>query len=232
MFFDPRALFVLVPPILAAGLAHWWTRRVFREASQLLTWSGATGSESASAVLNGAGICGVFIEEVPGQHLDHYAPAEQGVLLRPEVHDGATLTAVGIAGHEAAHAIQDADKHPLLAARTFIVLAATCGSLIGMLLFVGGFLLLESFLVYLGIGVFTVTVLAQLFNLTVEFDANRRAMPLLLAAGVITPAEELGIRRVMQAAAWTYVAATLTCIPTAYFYLVKPRRRVRDKKLA
>src|SRR5688572_18253593 len=82
----------------------------------------------------------------PGPHLDHYAPAEQGVLLRPEVHDGATLMAVGIAGHEAAHAIQDADKHPLLAARTFIVLAATCGSLIGMLLFVGGFLVVESLL--------------------------------------------------------------------------------------
>src|SRR5687768_1785139 len=212
MFFDPRALFVLVPPVLAAVLAHWWTRSVFRDAARRPTLSGATGSEAAGAVLNGSAVCGVFIEEVPGQHLDHYAPAEQGVLLRPEVHDGATLMAVGIAGHEAAHAIQDADRHPLLAARTFIVLAATCGSLIGMLLFVGGFLVVESFLVYLGIAVFTATVLAQLFNLPIELDASRRARPLLLAAGVITPEEEWVVRRVMLAAAWTYVAATLTSI--------------------
>ena len=232
MFFDPRALLVLLPPVLAAVLAHWWVRKVFREAGQFPTLSGATGSEAAAAVLNGASICGVFVEEVPGQHLDHYSPAEQGLLLRPEVHDGATLMAVGIAGHEAGHAIQDADRHPLLAARTFIVLAATCGSLIGMLLFVGGFLVVESFLVYTGIAGFTATVLAQLFNLPVELGASRRARPHLLAAGVIAPEEEWVVKRVMLAAAWTNVAATVTSIPTAYGYLVKPRRRARDQKLA
>ena len=232
MFFDPRALLVLVPPVLAAVLAHWWTRSVFRGASRIPTRSGATGSDAAGAVLNGAGIGGVFIEDVAGQHLDHYAPDEQGVLLRPEVHDGANLMAVGIAGHEAAHAIQDADRHPLLAARTAIVLAATCGSLIGMLLFVGGFLVVESILIYVGIAVFTATVLAQLFNLPVEINASRRARPFLLASGVIAPEEEWVVRRVMLAAAWTYVAATLTCIPTAYSYLVRPRRPARDKKLA
>jgi uncharacterized protein len=231
MFFDPRALLVLVPPVLAAVLAHWWTRSVFRDAARRPTYTGATGSEAAGAVLNGAGIGGVFVEDVAGQHLDHYAPAEQGVLLRPEVHDGANLMAVGIAGHEAAHAIQDADRHSLLGARTFIVLAATCGSLVGILLFVGGFVVVESMLIYAGIAVFTATVLAQLFNLPVEFDASRRARPLLLAAGVITPDEVWVVRRVMLAAAWTYVAATLTSIPTAYGYLVKPRRQARDKKL-
>ena len=232
MFFDPRALLVLVPPVLAAVLAHWWTRSVFRDARRRPTYTGATGSEAAAAVLNGAGIGGVFIEDVAGQHLDHYAPDEQGVLLRPEVHDGANLMAVGIAGHETGHAIQDADRHPLLATRTAIVLAATCGSLVGMLLFVGGFLVVESILVYVGIAVFTGTVLAQLFNLPVELNASRRARPLLLAAGVITAEEEWVVRRVMLAAAWTYVAATLTSIPTAYHYLVRPRRRARDKKLA
>lgn len=232
MFFDPMALLVLVPPVLAGLLADWWTRSVFRAASRVPTQSGATGSEAAAAVLNGAGIGGVFIEDVAGQHLDHYAPAEQGVLLRPEVHDGANLMAVGIAGHETGHAVQDADRHPFLAARTFIVLAATCGSLIGMLLFVGGFLVVESMLVYAGIAVYTATVLAQLVNLPVELDASRRARPHLLTAGVIAPEEQWMVRRVMLAAAWTYVAATLTSIPTAYRYLVRPRRPARNKKLA
>jgi Zn-dependent membrane protease YugP len=204
---------------------------VFREAGRIPTRTGATGSEAATAVLNAARIGGVFIEDVAGQHMDHYSPAEQGLLLRPEVHDGANLTAVGIAAHEAGHAMQDADKHPLLAARTWIVLASTCGSLMGIILFVGGFLLVDSFLVYTGIAVFVVTVLAQLFNLPIEFDASRRAGPLLAATGVITPEEERVVRRVMQAAAFTYVAGTLMCVPTAYRYLVRPRRPARDKKL-
>jgi len=231
MFFEPTALLFLIPAILVAWLALWWGRSVFREAGQIPTRTGATGSEAATAVLNAARIGGVFIEDVAGQHMDHYSPAEQGLLLRPEVHDGANLTAVGIAAHEAGHAMQDADKHPLLAARTWIVLASTCGSLMGIILFVGGFLLVDSFLVYTGIAVFVATVLAQLFNLPIEFDASRRAGPLLAATGVITPEEERVVRRVMQAAAFTYVAGTLMCVPTAYRYLVRPRRPARDKKL-
>jgi len=231
MFFDPRAFLFLLPPILVAALAHWWVRKVFREASVIPTRTGATGSEAATAVLNAGRVGGVFIEDVAGQHLDHYSPAEQGLLLRPEVHDGPNLMAVGIAAHEAGHALQDADKHPLLAARTAIVLAATCGSLLGMILFVGGFLVVESYLVYMGIAVFAVTVLAQLFNLPVEYDASRRAGPLLAATGGITPDEEWVVRRVMKAAACSALAGTLTSVPTAYRYLVRPRRPARDKKL-
>jgi Zn-dependent membrane protease YugP len=232
MFFDPRAFLFLLPALLVAGLAHWWVRSVFREASRIPTRTRARGSDAAAAVLNGAGVGAVFVEDVAGQHLDHYAPDEQGVLLRTEVHDGANLMAVGIAAHETGHAAQDADKDPRLAARTAIVLAATCGSLIGMILFVGGFLVVESILIYAGVVVFAGTVFAQLFNLPIEFDASRRAAPHLVAAGVITPEEEPMVRRVMQAAALTHVAGTLTCIPTAYRYLVKPRRQARDKKLA
>ena len=232
MFFDPSAFLFLIPAILVATLAHWWVRTVFREASQRPTQTGATGSDAAAAVLNGAGAGGVFVEDVAGQHVDHYAPAEQGVLLRSAVHDGANLMAVGIAAHETGHAVQDAVKDPRMGAHTAIVLAATCGSLIGMILFVGGFLVVSSFLVYMGVAVFAGTVLAQLVNLPVEFDASRRAAPHLTTTGLITAEEEPTVRRVMQAASLTHVAATLTCIPTAYRYLVKPRRRARDKTLA
>jgi len=221
MFFDPAAFLFLIPALLVAGLAHWWVRSVFREASLLPTRSGASGSDAAGAVLNSAGVGGVFVEDVPGQHLDHYSPAEQGVLLRPEVHDGRNLMAVGIAAHETGHAIQDADKHPMLAARTAIVLAATCGSLTGMILFVGGFLIWEEILVYFGIAVFALTVLAQLVNLPVEFDASRRAAPCLLATGVITPEEEHVVADVLNAAAWTYVAATLSSILVLLYYLFR-----------
>jgi uncharacterized protein len=232
MFFNPNAFLFLLPALLVAGLAYWWVRSIFREASRIPTQSGARGSDAAAAVLNGVGVGGVFIEDVEGQHLDHYAPDEQGVLLRTEVHDGRNLMAIGIAAHETGHAAQDADKHPWLAARTSIVLAATCGSLLGMILFVGGFVVVEAFLIYSGIAMFILTVLAQLINLPVEFDASRRAAPHLVASGVITEEEERMVRRVMRAAALTHLAGTLTCIPTAYRYLVKPRRRARDQRLA
>jgi uncharacterized protein len=228
MFFNPAYLLVfLVPALLVSGLAHWWIRKVYRESGQVIPQSGASGSDAAAAVLTSAGVNAVFVEDIPGQLLDHYSPAEKGLFLRPEVHDGRTLMAVGIAGHEAGHALQDAANHPLLPARTAIVLAAMCGGLTGLILFVGGFILVESILVYTGIAVFTVTVLAQLFNLGVEFDASRRARQHLLATGVITPDEEWGVRRVMQAAAFTYVAATLTSPASAYFYLVRPWRLAR-----
>jgi len=231
MFFDPTALLFLIPALLVAGLAHWWVKAVFREASVIPTQSGAAGSDAAAAVLNSAGVGGVFVEDVPGQHLDLYSPAEQGVLLRPEVHDGRNLMAVGIAAHETGHAIQDADKHPMLPARTFIVLASTCGSLMGMILLVGGILIWEELLIYLGVAVFVATVLAQLVNLPVELDASRRAAPCLLSTGVITPEDEPAVRRVMQAAACSSLAGMLTAIPTAYRYLVRPKRPARDKKL-
>src|SRR5262245_2731044 len=172
MFFNPNAFLWLLPALAVAGLAHWWVRKVLRDTSQIPTRTGATGSDAATYVLNAAGVGGVFIEDVPGQHLDHYSPAEQGILLRPEVHGGANLMAVGIAAHETGHAIQDADKHPYLAARTTIVLAATCGSLLGMILFVGGFLVVEAFLIYAGIARFILTLVAPLFNLVGELDAN------------------------------------------------------------
>src|SRR5262245_11945178 len=172
MFFDPDVFLFLIPILLIVGLAHWWVRAVFREASVIPSQTGACGSDAAAAVLNSSGVGAVFVEDVPGQHMDHYSPAEQGILLRPEVHDGRNLMAIGIAAHETGHAIQDADKHPMLAARTTIVLAATCGSLLGMILFVGGFLVVEAFLIYAGIARFILTLVAPLFNLVGELDAN------------------------------------------------------------
>jgi len=231
MFFDPDVFLFLIPILLIVGLAHWWVRAVFREASVIPSQTGACGSDAAAAVLNSSGVGAVFVEDVPGQHMDHYSPAEQGILLRPEVHDGRNLMAIGIAAHETGHAIQDADKHPMLAARTTIVLLATFGSLLGMILFIGGFLVVESILVYAGVVVFTATLIAQLVNLPCELDASRLARHHLLQTGVITPEEEPAVRRVMQAAACTYVAGMLTCIPTAYRCLVKPKRPARDKKL-
>jgi Zn-dependent membrane protease YugP len=231
MFFNPTYLLFLIPALGVAWLAHWRIRVILREAGEVAVRSGASGADAAAAVLESAGVNGVYVEDATGQQLDHYSPAEKGIQLRPEIYSGRSLAAVGIAGHETGHALQDAAGHPLLPARTAIVLSATCGSLIGLILLIGGFLLVERILVYLGIVVFTATVLSQLFNLLIEFDASRRARHHLLAAGVITADEEPAVRRVMHAAACTYLAATLTSIPTAYHYLVRPRRPAGARRL-
>ena len=135
------------------------------------------------------------------------------------------MAAVGIAAHEVGHALQDAAKHPLLTARTAIVLLATFGSLTGMIAMVGGLILVEEILIYSGVALYCITVLAQLFNLKVEFDASRLALHHLRATGVVAPEEERYVKRVMRAAACTYVAATLT----AYHYLFKAGRTAPDR---
>ena len=175
MFFDPTSLLFLMLALGVAWLAHWRIKVIYRETGRFAPRSGASGFDAAGAVLQSAGVNGVFVEDATGQQLDHYSPAEKGILLTPEVYDGRTIAAVAIAAHETGHALQEVDGHPLLPARTYIVMSATCGSLIGLIMLVGGFLVVESFLIYTGIFVFFVTVAAQVFNLVVEFDASRRA---------------------------------------------------------
>lgn len=222
MFFATWLL-VLIVALGVAVLAHWRVRVIFRETGQVSTRSGASGADAASAVLQSAGVNGVYVDDAGEQLMNHYSPAEKGVQLRSEVYSGRSLKAVGIAAHETGHALQDAAGHPLLAARTAIVLSTTCGSLIGLILLVGGLILFESILVYAGIAAFAATVLSQLFNLVVEFDANRRAIQHLLASGVIAADEEPAVSRAMHAAACVYLAGTLNCFGTAYHYLVQPR---------
>src|SRR5262245_45233010 len=120
MFFSASWLLVLIPVIGVTWLAHWRVRIILRETGKYGVRSGATGADAASAVLQSAGVNAVFVEEVTGQQLDHYSPAEKGVLLRPETYNARTLAAVAIAGDETGHAIQDATGHKLFPARTHI----------------------------------------------------------------------------------------------------------------
>ena len=232
MFFSASWLIVLVPMLGLTWLAHWRVRVILRETSKYGVRSGTTGADAASAVLQSAGVNAVFVEEAPGQQLDHYSPAEKGILLRPEVYNGRTIAAVAVAGHETGHAIQDATGHKFLPARTHIVTLSTCGALIGLIMLIGGFLIVESVLIYFGIIVFTATVGSQLFNLVVEFDASRLGRKHLLESGVITADEEPFVRRAMFAAALSPLASVLNCFQMAYGYLVKPRLRQRGTQRA
>ena len=141
--------------------------------------------------------------------------------LSPEVYAGRSLASLGIAAHEAGHAIQDARRYPLLVVRNLLVPLANFGGGVSWILILLGFVLSSLALVKIGIAAFATTVLFQLVNLPVEFDASRRARQALLEGGLVSPAEDVEVKRVLDAAALTYVAATLTSVLTLLYFLFR-----------
>jgi uncharacterized protein len=141
--------------------------------------------------------------------------------LSHEVYAGRSLAAVGVAAHEAGHAIQDASHYPGLVVRNLIVPVASLGSNIFWVLIIAGLMLGMMRLILLGIILFSITVVFQLINLPVEFNASRRGRQILESTGLITANEDQVVAKVLNAAAWTYVAATLTSVMTLLYYLVQ-----------
>src|SRR5262249_24646701 len=140
---------------------------------------------------------------------------------RREVEGRRSLAALGIAAHESGHAMQDAQRYPLLEARNFLVPFACIGSNLAWIILAAGFVLHMMGLIYLGIAVFSLTVLFQVVNLPVEFDASRRARIALVDSGLVTPDEDFAVNKVLAAAALTYVAATLTSLLTLLYFLFR-----------
>jgi hypothetical protein len=229
MIFDPLWLLFVTPGLLLAMWAQWRVSSAYHRASRLAAASGYSGAETAAELLHRAGIDNVGIEPVPGQLTDHYSPGEKVLRLSPEVYEGRSLAALGIAAHEAGHAIQDATRYPLLGIRNGLVPLANFGSSIGWLMIAIGLVISMSGLVWAGIGVFSMTVLFQLVNLPVEFDASRRAKAELVANGLIAPQEEREVSRVLSAAALTYVAATLTAILTLLYFVFRAGHSSDDR---
>ncbi|MFL5340896.1 MAG: zinc metallopeptidase [Gemmataceae bacterium] len=225
-FFDPMYLLFLLPGMALAAWAQWRVKSAFNWASGIRPQSGYRGV--AAAILHAEHIDNVRIEPSTGFLSDHYDPAEKVLRLSPDVGEGVSLAAVGVAAHEAGHAIQDARGYRLLVMRNTLVPLANFGSSASWLIIMAGFLLayLQMFevgrlLVYVGIAAFSLTVFFQLVNLPVEFDASRRARVALQDTGLVTPEEDAAVAKVLNAAALTYVAATLTAILTLLYFLFR-----------
>lgn len=219
-YFDPVYFVFLAPGILLALWAQWRVSSAYRHASQIGARSGYSGAEAAAVLLQ-TGAPRVRIEPTHGYLSDHYDPAAKTLRLSPDVYQGRSLAALGIAAHEAGHAFQDAERYPLLVVRNAMVPLASTGGSMSMIVLLAGFVLSLSPLVWLGVGLFGLTVAFQLVNLPVEFDASRRAKRHLAETGLIAPGEEGEVNRVLSAAALTYVAATLTGILTLLYYLFR-----------
>ena len=214
-------LLFLAPGMLLALWAQWRVQSAYSEARQIRARSGYSGAEAADALLHTAGVRGVAIEPVEGFLSDHYVPGQHVLRLSPEVYAGRSLAALGIAAHESGHALQDASRYPLLVLRNGLVPLASVGSNLSWIIIMVGFMLASFNLILLGIAAFSLTVLFQVVNLPVEFDASRRARVALVEGGLITREEDIVVKRVLDAAALTYVAATLTSILTLLYFLYR-----------
>lgn len=218
---DPLYFVFLAPGILLALWAQFRVQSAYAWARDVPARSGFSGADAAEAVLTDARVPPVRIEPTEGFLSDHYVPGERILRLSPEVFAGRSLAALGIAAHEAGHAIQDARRYPLLIVRNALVPLASVGGSLSWILMLVGFLLSSLMLIKVGIIAFGLTVVFQLVNLPVEFDASRRARLALLEGGLITPAEDATVKRVLDAAALTYVAATLTSVLTLLYFLFR-----------
>jgi Zn-dependent membrane protease YugP len=216
MFFDFKYLLWTLPAVLLALWARSRMMRAYGEASQLqATLSGAA---AARHILDEAGLQSVPIEPVEGQLTDHYDPREKVLRLSQDNYYGQSLSAVGIAAHEAGHAIQDATRYAPLVIRNAAVGIANIGSSGGMIILFLGAIMQSGPLVLIGLILFGAVAFFQLVNLPVEYDASARAKKLLVERRIVPQEEMPFINKVLNAAALTYVAATLESVLTLLYY--------------
>jgi Zn-dependent membrane protease YugP len=226
MFFDPMYfLIVVIPGLILSGAASMLVKSRFNYYSRVPSTRGYTGAMAARKLLDKAGIHDVSIVRVDGFLSDHYNPTTKQLALSPPVYDSTSVAAIGVATHEAGHAIQHATGYYPLKWRSALVPAVQFGSPIGMYAMMGGLALMASgmalgkMVFLLGAVAFAILVLFQLVTLPVEFNASSRAKALVVEAGIVGHQEREGIDKVLGAAALTYVAAFVSTLLTLLYFL-------------
>lgn len=227
MPFDPVYFLYLAPPMLLMLWAQFKVKSTFAEAHQVP--ANLSGAAAARHILDDAGLHDVAIESTPGELSDHYDPSARVIRLSESVYHERSAAAVGVAAHEAGHAIQHATHYAPLVFRNLAVPAATFGGNISMILLIIGMLMHAKALVWLGILAFGLVVLFQLVNLPCEFDASRRAKKLLGQMGIVDQEGGVAVARTLNAAAWTYVAGTLQAVMTLLYYVMRFAGGSRDE---
>lgn len=227
MYFDP-VYFLFVGPALALSLwASFRTKSAFKKYSQIRTLSGMTGAQAAGVLLQRAGISDVKIVPTRGVLSDHYNPLNKTLALSEPVYGSASVAAVGVACHEAGHAIQHATHYAPLWLRSALVPTANIGSKLGYWVMLIGLFMMSTFgpgVIYVGAALFSLVLIFQIVTLPVEFDASKRAKALAFEHGIVTIQEQDGVSRVLNAAALTYVAAAVSTLMTLLYFLSRARR--------
>lgn len=218
-------------PALLLGLwAQAKVRSAFQKYSRVRSFTGMRGEQVARRMLEANGINDVRVEQTSGMLSDHYDPTKKVLRLSPQIYQGSSLAAAGVAAHEAGHAIQHAEGDFMLQVRSAMVPTVQIGSWLGPIIFLIGLFMSSTIgtnIAWLGLGLFGLTALFALVTLPVEFDATRKAKAWLTDSGVIYREEMKGVNSVLDAAALTYVAAAIQAITTILYYafLLLGRRR-------
>ena len=212
MFFWDPTFVILIPAILLAAWAQLKVRSAYAKYSKVPSSRGYSGADAAKALLLSGGVHDVEIEPIPGELSDHYDPRDKTLRLSEGVYSGRSLAALGIAAHEAGHALQDATAYVPLSLRSYMYPVSSFGSTLAWPIFIIGFFLRAPLLMNLGIYLFSAAVVFTLVTLPVELNASHRAIALLTEYNIVTQEERSGARKVLNAAAWTYVAAAAMAI--------------------
>lgn len=221
MHFDPLYFAFFIPGVLLSLWASFRVKSTFRKCSQVASRKGWTGAEAARELIRQRGVAGVHVEETPGFLSDHYDPGAKRLRLSPDVYHGRSLAALGVAAHEAGHAIQHAKSYGPLQFRSWVVKPAMVGSNLGPLIASAGLFLQSAGLLWIGVFTFAAFVLFTLVTLPVEFDASKRAVLALQETGMIYADEAPGTRAVLNAAAMTYVAAAVSAMLQLVYFVVR-----------
>ena len=219
MIFDPM-YFLFVLPGLA--LSMWASARVksaFNKYSKVRSGRGFTGAEAAETLLQSAGITNVRIVRSHGVLSDHYNPVTKTLALSESVYNSDSIAAVGVATHEAGHAIQHARHYAPLWVRSALVPTANIGSSVGYFVMMIGMFMASTNMILVGALLFSAVLLFQVVTLPVEFNASSRAKALIVEYGIVTAQERRGVDKVLNAAALTYVAAAVSTLLTLLYFL-------------
>lgn len=220
MFFGGYGLYILfsLPALLLGLWAQARVRSSFNKYSRVQSGRGLAGAQVARMILDANGLQHVNVEQVQGFLSDHYDPRSKTLRLSPQVYQSNSLASIGVAAHEAGHAIQDKQQYAPLSLRSAMVPSVQIGSWLGPIIFFVGLFLNAGPLAWGGLILFAATAAFALVTLPVEFDASKRAKQILVSQGVLTPQELGGVNSVLDAAALTYVAAALQAVTTLMYY--------------
>ena len=221
MFFDWTYVVLVLPCVILAMWASANVNSTFQKYSKVHSVRHITGADAAQRVLSANGVSGVRIERVSGNLTDHYDPRTNVIRLSDAVHSSTSAAAIGVACHEAGHAIQHATDYAPLVLRSTLVPAANLGSNLSYFILLAGFIFQSQSVIIAGIILFSLTVLFTLVTLPVEYNASSRAKKLMVSAGIVSRAEASSAGEVLNAAFMTYVASAVSALLTLLYYLIR-----------
>lgn len=221
MFFDPLYFLFALPPLLLSLWAQMKVKGAYNKWSEVRNLYNLSGADTAQRLMQATNLRTLRIEGIPGELTDHYDPSDKTIRLSEGIYGVPSVAAMAVSAHEFGHAMQDASGYTMMRIRAQLVWPVNIGSNLGPWLFIGGMLLSQPWLAWVGVIAFSAAVAFHLVTLPVEFDASSRALKMLQSYGMVSTQDVDGAKEVLNAAAWTYVAGALQSLAILLYYVFR-----------